>query len=510
MNIKTKINNRKSKLNIMISNGFIFPNNFFPKNKAYFLHKNFTNFNKSILKKKKINVSIAGRILSKRILGKAIFASISDCSGFFLDGNIQIYVNYNCLGKIEFNNFKNYDLGDIIGIYGFLFKTNMNELTINVNKIIFINKSIHQISSKFYGLLNKEIKYRKRYLDLIMNSKVRFVFKTRSLIISFIRKFLEENDFLEVETPMFHKIPGGALAKPFVTFHNSLNMKMFLRISPELFLKKLIVGGFNRIFEINRSFRNEGVSIFHNPEFTMLEFYSTYVDYKWLMIFVEKLLIKLIIFIHKKKIIKYCGKNINFSKPFKKLTIVDAILKYTNYTNFQLNNISFIYLELKKISSKIKKKIIKNLNLDLGQMQLYLFDITTKSKIINPTYIIDYPVSVSPLARLSKTNKNITERFELFICGCEIANGFSELNDSKEQSKRFLKQLLKYKNIKKKNIKKFLLKNNKYYDSDYINALEYGMPPTGGCGIGIDRLVMILTNSFSIKDVILFPHLRNI
>lgn len=510
MNIKLKINNRKTKLDLMISNGFNFPNDFFPKDKAYFLHKKFTNFSKFTLEKKKINVSIAGRILSKRILGKAIFASISDYSGFFLNGNIQIYINYNYLGKIEFNNFKNYDLGDIIGVYGFLFKTNINELTINVKKIIIINKSIHQISSKFYGLSNKEIKYRKRYLDLIVNNKVRFIFKTRSLIISFIRKFLEKYNFLEVETPMFHKIPGGASAKPFITFHNSLNMKMFLRISPELFLKKLIVGGFNRIFEINRSFRNEGVSIFHNPEFTMLEFYSTYVDYKWLMIFVEKLLNKLVIFIYKKEIIEYCGKSVNFSKPFNKLTIIDAILKYTNYTNYQLNNISFMYLELKKISSKIKKKIIKNLNLDLGQMQLYLFDITVKIKIINPTYIIDYPVSVSPLARSSKINKNITERFELFICGCEIANGFSELNNSQEQSKRFLKQLLKCKNIKKKDIKKFLLKNNEYYDADYINALEYGMPPTGGCGIGIDRLVMILTNSFSIKDVILFPHLRNV
>ncbi|WP_339045047.1 lysine--tRNA ligase [Candidatus Zinderia endosymbiont of Aphrophora alni] len=510
MNIFSEINNRKKKLDLMISQGFNFPNNFIPKNKTYFLCKKYNNFDKLILEKKKINVSIAGRIFTKRIFGKAIFALISDFSGSFLNGKIQIYINYNILGKIGFNNFKNYDLGDIIGVCGILFKTNTNELTIKVNKILFINKSIHQISSKFYGLSNKEIKYRKRYLDLIINPKVRLVFKIRSSIISFIRKFLEKNDFLEVETPMFHKIPGGASAKPFITYHNSLNMKMFLRVSPELFLKKLIVGGFNRIFEINRNFRNEGLSIFHNPEFTMLEFYSTYVDYKWLMIFIEKIFKKLTFFLYKKNIIKYREKKIDFSKPFKRFTIIDAILNYTNYTIFQLNNISFLYLELKKISLKLNKKIIKNLDMDLYQMQLILFDITTKSKIINPTYIIDYPVSVSPLARLSNINKNITERFELFIYGCEIANGFSELNDSKEQSKRFLKQIIKHKNINIKNIKKKTFKNNKYYDKDYINALEYGMPPTAGCGIGIDRLVMILTNSFSIKDVILFPYLRNI
>jgi lysyl-tRNA synthetase class 2 len=393
-----------------------------------------------------------------------------------------------------YSSFKKWDMGDIIGAKGKLFKTNTDELTIEVTEICLLTKSLRPLPEKFHGLQDQEMKYRQRYVDLMVNQETKDTFLTRSKAIQSIREFMVNNKFLEVETPMLHPIPGGASAKPFVTHHNALDMQMFMRIAPELYLKRLVVGGFDRVFEINRNFRNEGLSVRHNPEFTMMEFYAAYADYQWLMTFTEDCI---------RSTIKACGANlkltyqdkeIDFSQPFDRLTLVQAIEKYCDqYNAKELQDAEFIEQTLQKMGEELPP------NRSLGSLQLALFEAVAEEHLWNPTYIIDYPTEVSPLARASDSNPNITERFELFIAGREIANGFSELNDPEEQSERFKKQVEQ---------KEAGDDEAMYYDADFIRALEYGMPPTGGCGIGIDRLIMLITNKPSIRDVILFPHMR--
>jgi lysyl-tRNA synthetase class 2 len=385
-------------------------------------------------------------------------------------------------------------MGDIIGAKGKLFKTNTDELTIEVTEISLLTKSLRPLPEKFHGLQDQEMKYRQRYVDLMVNQETKDTFLTRSKAIQSIREFMVNNKFLEVETPMLHPIPGGASAKPFVTHHNALDMEMFMRIAPELYLKRLVVGGFDRVFEINRNFRNEGLSVRHNPEFTMMEFYAAYADYQWLMTFTEDCIRSSITACGMDLKLTYQDKAIDFSQPFDRLTLVQAIEKYADqFASKDLLNAEFIEQSLQKMGEELPS------NRSLGSLQLALFEAVAEEHLWNPTFIIDYPTEVSPLARASDNDPNITERFELFIAGREIANGFSELNDPEEQAERFKKQVEQ---------KEAGDDEAMYYDADFIRALEYGMPPTGGCGIGIDRLIMLITNKPSIRDVILFPHMR--
>ena len=487
------ISERRSKLEDLRKIGVAFPNQFKPENLSSELHKNFDSDDKETLEKKGIEVSVSGRMMLKRVMGKASFATIQDNNG-----RIQLYVARDFINSDDnpelYAQFKKWDLGDIIGAKGKLFKTRTNELTIEVTEILLLTKSIRPLPEKFHGLSDQETKYRQRYVDLIVNEDTKKTFLNRSKIISNMRAFMEGHEFLEVETPMLHPIPGGASARPFETHHNALDMDMYLRIAPELYLKRLVVGGFDRVFEINRNFRNEGLSVRHNPEFTMMEFYAAYKEYKWLMDFTENCIRDVTNKICGTLKITYQDKTIDFEKPFERLTLVEAIMKYSSeFSEDQLNDIDFIKSYLSKNGENLSDSA------GLGAYQLALFELEAEAKLWDPTYIIDYPTEVSPLARASDTNDAITERFELFIAGREIANGFSELNDAEDQAKRFQMQVA---------AKDAGDEEAMYYDADFIRALEYGLPPTGGCGVGIDRLVMLLTDSPSIRDVILFPHMR--
>ena len=430
---------------------------------------------------------IYGRIMALRFMGKAGFIKIKDFSG-----NMQCYVSTNTVGADEYKYIKKLDIGDIIYVNGSLFRTRTKELSVNVNCLKIINKSLHPLPNKWEGLKDKETKYRKRYLDLIMSLNTRNKFIIRSKVIKNFRTFLDNHDFLEVETPVFNQIAGGAVAKPFSTHHNSLNTKFFLRISPELYLKRLIVGGFEKIYELNKCFRNEGLSINHNPEFTMLEYYQTFSDYKKLMIFTEKMFLFVIKNTLGKTNLEYNNFCIDFKKPFKKMTMIESILFYNDDFKVDFFNSKDSLLKYLKQKNIIKKKDEK-----IGDLIYSIFEETVEKKLMEPTFITEYPVTVSPLAKRNSNNNEFTDRFELFICGKEISNGFSELNDPIDQEKRFKEQL------KNQN-----QNQNTDYDNDYIEALEYGMPPTAGQGIGIDRFVMLLTNSLSIKDTLLFPCLK--
>src|SRR5690606_36079999 len=404
----------------------------------------------------------------------------------------------SALGDALYNEFKTWDIGDMVGAEGTLFKTNRGELSVQVDVLRLLAKSLRPLPDKFHGLADQEIRYRQRYVDLIMTQQTRKTFITRSKAIDSLRRSMTDTGFLEVETPMLHPIPGGAAARPFVTHHNALDMEMFLRIAPELYLKRLIVGGFERVFEINRNFRNEGVSPRHNPEFTMMEFYAAYTDYHWLMDFTETLLRKTAQDVCGSTVLEYQGRTLDLGQPFDRLTIVQAIVKYApEYNAAQLDDVDFLRAELARKGVDMDDPVMARAG--KGALQLALFEETAETQLWNPTYIVDYPTEVSPLARASDAHEGITERFELFITGREIANGFSELNDPEDQARRFLAQV---------EAKDAGDEEAMYYDADYIRALEYGMPPTGGCGIGIDRLIMLLTDSASIRDVILFPHLR--
>jgi lysyl-tRNA synthetase class 2 len=485
---------RRSKLAALREQGIAFPNDFKPQHKAADLHEQHGQAERDALEAAGIPVVVAGRMMLKRVMGKASFATLQDASGLRADGRIQLYISNDSVGEELHQSFKHWDIGDILGAEGTLFKTKTGELTVKVLKLRLLTKSLRPLPDKFHGLSDQETRYRQRYVDLIMSEETRRTFKARTAAISSIRRFMDKEGFMEVETPMLHVIPGGAAAKPFTTHHNALDMEMFLRIAPELYLKRLVVGGFDRVFEVNRNFRNEGVSPRHNPEFTMMEFYAAYVDYLWLMDFTEALIRQAAIDAHGTAVLNYQGRPLDLSQPFQRMTIVEAINKYApHYSNAQLSDASFLKSELKKFG------VEPHAHAGLGALQLALFEETAESKLWEPTYIIDYPVEVSPLARASDTVPEITERFELFITGREIANGFSELNDAEDQAARFQAQ------VAAKNAGD---DEAMFYDADYIRALEYGLPPTGGCGIGIDRLMMLITDSANIRDVILFPHLR--
>ena len=484
---------RRQKLNALRQEGIAFPNDFVPANRAQALHDEYDALSREELEALNVQVSVAGRMMLKRVMGKASFATVQDGTG-----QIQFYINDKGVGEAVHETFKHWDMGDIIAAEGQLFKTQHGELSVRCAQLRLISKSLRPLPDKFHGLADQELKYRQRYVDLIVSPETRDTFMKRTKAMNAVRDFMVENGFMEVETPMLHPIPGGATAKPFVTHHNALDMQMFLRIAPELYLKRLIVGGFERVFEINRNFRNEGVSPRHNPEFTMMEFYAAYTDYQWQMNYTEQLLRDVAIRTTGSAILSYQGKELDLSKPFDRLTIIQAIEKYApEYIGAALTDENYLRSELRKHGVTMDDPQIKNAG--IGALQLALFEEVAEHLLWNPTFIIDYPIEVSPLARASDKVDGITERFELFMTGREIANGFSELNDPEDQAARFMAQVA---------AKDAGDDEAMYYDADYIRALEYGMPPTSGCGIGMDRLMMLLTDSPNIRDVLLFPHMR--
>ncbi len=482
---------RREKLAHLREEGFQFPNHFRRNHYARELLSQHNATDKEQLAIENVSVSVSGRIMLKRVMGKASFIHIQDKTG-----RIQAYIKGSEVPEGVYESFKQWDLGDIVGVTGTLFKTKTNELTIKANNIVLLTKSLRPLPDKFHGLADQEMRYRKRYVDLIVNEQTRETFKVRSRVISAIRDFLNEQDFLEVETPMMHPIPGGAVARPFITHHNALDMDMYLRIAPELYLKRLVVGGFERVYEINRNFRNEGVSTRHNPEFTMLEFYQAYADYKDLMDLTEKMIREVCQKVLNKTIVCYQEKEIDFGKPFKRMTMLEAICHHDKNASLEmLNDEAKARAYAKSLGIDIKQTY------GLGKIQTEIFEEVAESKLFEPTFITEYPTEVSPLARRNEDNPFITDRFEFFVAGREIANGFSELNDAEDQADRFKEQ------VKEKDAGDL---EAMHYDADYIEALEYGMPPTAGEGIGIDRLVMLLTDSPSIRDVVLFPHMRHV
>ncbi|RUA04135.1 MAG: lysine--tRNA ligase [Gammaproteobacteria bacterium] len=484
------VTERKSKLAALRELGNPFVNDFQPKDFAKDVSASYGQLSKEELDEKTVEVSMAGRMMLKRVMGKASFAHIQDSSA-----QIQLFVTRDELPEGFYNEqFKKWDIGDIIAVKGVLFKTQVGELSVRVKEIQLLTKSLRPLPEKFHGLSDQEIRYRQRYVDLIMNKDARDTFKRRSQIVSYIRNFFNGNDFMEVETPMLHSIPGGATAKPFETHHNSLDMQMFLRIAPELYLKRLIVGGMDRVFEINRCFRNEGLSTRHNPEFTTIEFYQAYATYHDLMDTTEDLFRGVAIDVCGNAIVNYQGDEFDFSKPFERISVFDAILKYNpDLSSDDLSEVNAT-ATAKKLGIDVKDAW------GLGKIQIEIFDATVEEQLMQPTFITEYPTEISPLARRNDDNPFITDRFELFIGGREIANGFSELNDAEDQAERFRKQ------VEEKDAGD---DEAMHYDADYIRALEYGMPPTAGEGIGIDRMVMLFTDSPSIRDVLLFPQMKS-
>jgi lysyl-tRNA synthetase class 2 len=480
---------RRAKLAALRARGPAFPNDFRRTHEAGRLHTDYGHLSREELEARPISIAVAGRMMLKRLMGKVSFATVQDGSG-----RIQFFVAKDDAGEAALEEFKRWDIGDLIAARGVLFKTQKGELSVRVNELRLLAKSLRPLPDKFHGLEDREQRYRQRYVDLIMNEEARAAFLVRSKTIAAMREFMLAEGFLEVETPMLQVIPGGAAAKPFVTHHNALDIDMFLRIAPELYLKRLVVGGFERVFEINRNFRNEGVSPRHNPEFTMMEFYAAYHEYTWLMDFTERLLRHAAIAATGSAVLQYQGQTIDLAQPFARMTIVQAICAHApQYTDERLADRAWLHRELRARGSTHAEEA------GLGALQLALFEEVAEGKLVQPTYIVDYPVEVSPLARASDTRPEVTERFELFIAGRETANGFSELNDPEDQAARFNEQA---------RAKAAGNEEAMYYDADYVRALEYGMPPAAGCGVGVDRFVMLLADAPSIRDVILFPHMR--
>ena len=484
---------RRAKLARLREAGQPYPNDFVPKDRADALLTAHADTSREALEEARVPVSIAGRMVLKRVQGKASFATVQDATG-----RLQLWINDEGVGAAQHEAFKHWDLGDIVAAEGILFRTMKGELSVRVASLRLLAKALRPLPDKFHGLADQEQRYRQRYVDLIANEDSRATFRARSTIVSQIRRTMTEAGFLEVETPMLQPIPGGAAAKPFVTHHNALDQQMFLRIAPELYLKRLVVGGFERVFEINRNFRNEGISPRHNPEFTMMEFYAAYTDYRWIMDFTEQVIRAAAIAATGSTTVRYGERTLDLGAPFARMTIVEAIRAHApQYTEAQLADAAFLREALKGFGVNVNDP--RHRNAGVGALQLALFEETAESQLWAPTFIVDYPVEVSPLARESDTRPGITERFELFITGREIANGFSEVNDPEDQAARFRAQV---------EAKEAGDDEAMYYDADYVRALEHGMPPTGGCGIGIDRLVMLLTDSPTIRDVILFPALK--
>ncbi|MFZ4287010.1 lysine--tRNA ligase [Variovorax sp. HJSM1_2] len=471
--------------------GVAFPNDFKPADRAAQLHATHAEQTAEELVAAGATASVAGRMMLKRVMGKASFASLQDSTG-----RIQIYVSRDDVGEETYALFKHWDLGDIVAAEGRMFRTKTGELSIHATSVRLLTKSLRPLPDKFHGMADQEQKYRQRYVDLITDESARQRFAARSKAVSALREFMVGNGFLEVETPMLHPIPGGANAKPFKTHHNALDQEMFLRIAPELYLKRLIVGGFERVFEINRSYRNEGISVRHNPEFTMMEFYAAYWNYQDLMNFTETLIRDAALKATGSLQLTYADKAVDLSQPFERLTIVEAIQKYTDAGD-NVTNAEWLTNALKKLGlNEAKNKLSTR---SLASLQVLYFEETVEEKLWQPTFIMEHPTEISPLARANDSRPEVTERFELYITGREFGNGFSELNDAEDQAARFNAQV---------EAKDSGDDEAMYYDHDFVRALEYGMPPTGGCGIGIDRLMMLLTDSASIRDVILFPALR--
>ncbi|MEL0630561.1 lysine--tRNA ligase [Psychromonas aquatilis] len=481
---------RLTKLDAMREKGQAFPNDFRRENISDELHQLYNEKSKEELEELAIEVSVAGRMMTRRIMGKASFATIQD-----MGGQIQVYVARDNLEEGFYNTeFKKWDLGDIVGAKGVLFKTKTDELSIKVSDIRILTKALRPLPDKFHGLSDTEACYRQRYLDLIANEESRKTFILRNKIVNAIRTYLNDRQFMEVETPMLQAIPGGATARPFETFHNALDLPMYLRIAPELNLKRLVVGGFERVFEINRSFRNEGVSTRHNPEFTMIEFYQAYADYIDLMNLTEDMLRTITENVLGSSIVKYGEEEFDFGKPFVRLTMKESILEYNEGIEAEeLESMEGLKALAKRLDIHIKDSWGE------GKVLTEIFEETAEHKLMQPTFITAYPAEVSPLARRNDDNPEVTDRFEFFVGGRELANGFSELNDAQDQAQRFMDQVAQKESGDDEAM---------FYDADYITALEHGLPPTAGEGIGIDRLVMLFTDSHTIRDVLLFPHMR--
>ena len=480
---------RRGKLAALRESGNAFPNDFHRNALADELHHMYGAHDNETLEQEQVTVAVAGRMMAKRVMGKASFIKLADRSG-----QIQVRLERDRLPEGVYQDFKKWDVGDILGASGELFRTNTGELTVRADDVRLLTKSLRPLPEKFHGLADQEIRYRQRYVDLIMNDKSRQVFRTRSEIVAYIRAFLDSQDFLEVETPMMQTTPGGAIARPFTTHHNALDMQLYLRIAPELNLKRLIVGGFERVYEINRNFRNEGVSTQHNPEFTMMEAYRAYADYNDWMDSTEAMLHGMADALNGTTVIGYQGETYDFGKPFARLTVEEAIVTHNpDFDRSKIRDRDYLAAWCRKLDARVEDSY------GAGKLQTEIFDQTCEAKLREPTFITQYPAEVSPLARKNDDDPFVTDRFELFIAGREIANGFSELNDPEEQAERFRAQAASRDAGDDEAMA---------FDYDYIRALEYGMPPTAGIGVGIDRLVMLFTDSPSIRDVLLFPHMR--
>ncbi len=485
-----QIQQRREKLAALRKEGNPFPNDFRRDALAGELLDQYADDVQG-LQNRTIRVKVAGRLMSRRVMGKAGFAHIEDAGG-----RLQLFLQRDNLPENVYNEeFKKYDIGDIVAAEGELFHTRTGELTVRVDRIRLLTKALRPLPEKFHGLTDAELRYRQRYVDLIMNQRTRSVFRTRAAIIQCIREFMVERSFLEVETPMMHPIPGGAVARPFRTHHNALDKDFFLRIAPELYLKRLVVGGFERVFEINRNFRNEGMSTKHNPEFTMMELYQAYADYQDLARMTEALMRRVCQAVTGETGIEYQGNRVDFSQPFQRFTLLESITHFNpDISADQLIDMDAATRLAKSMNIEIKP------GYGIGRIQMEIFEKRVEEKLISPTFITGYPVEVSPLSRRCDEQPELSDRFEFFVAGKEIANGFSELNDAEDQAERFRRQVEEMEAGDQEAM---------HYDADYIRALEYGMPPTAGEGIGIDRLVMILTDSPSIRDVVLFPHMRD-
>ncbi|PQQ26186.1 lysine--tRNA ligase [Photorhabdus hindustanensis] len=488
--LNNELQTRREKLATLRENGIAFPNDFRRENISEDLHAKYDDKTQEELEALNIEVTVGGRMMTRRIMGKASFVTLQD-----MGGRIQLYVARDDLPEGIYNEqFKKWDLGDILGARGKLFKTKTGELSVHCTELRLLTKALRPLPDKFHGLADQETRYRQRYLDLIANEESRKTFQIRSQVLSALRSFMVSKGFMEVETPMMQVIPGGASARPFITHHNALDIDMYLRIAPELYLKRLVVGGFERVFEINRNFRNEGVSPRHNPEFTMMELYMAYADYKDLIVLIEELFRTLTQNILGNTLVKYGEQEFDFGKPFAQMTMKEAICKYRPETKMaDLDDMDKAVAIAESLGIEVEK------GWGLGRVQCEIFEETAESHLIQPTFITEYPAEVSPLARRNDANPFITDRFEFFIGGREIGNGFSELNDAEDQAERFAEQVRQ----KDEGDDEAM-----FYDEDYVTALEHGMPPTAGLGIGIDRMIMLLTNSHTIRDVILFPAMR--
>jgi lysyl-tRNA synthetase class 2 len=479
---------RRAKLAALRETGIAFPNDFRRDHLAADLHAQYAEKDAAWFEANPVPVTVAGRMMAKRIMGKASFATLADRSG-----RIQLFLQSASLPD-SYEAFKGWDVGDTLGAEGVLFRTRTGELSVKAGSLRLLVKSLRPLPDKWHGLSDTDTRYRQRYVDLIVNDDSRKVFLQRTAIVKHIRAFLDGRDFMEVETPMMQPIPGGATARPFVTHHNALDMPMYLRIAPELYLKRLVVGGFERVYEINRNFRNEGLSTRHNPEFTMLELYWAYADYRQLMTLVEEVMTSLADAVLGSRQLRYQGRDYDLGKPFARITIEESLLQHNpGFDAAYLRDVPYLRQWVEKVGGKHSPSD------GAGKLQVEIFDQTVEHTLLDPTFVYAYPAEVSPLSRANDADPFLTDRFEFFLAGRELANGFSELNDPEDQAARFRAQ------VERKDAGD---EEAMFYDADYIRALEYGLPPTAGLGIGIDRLVMFLTDQAAIRDVLLFPHVR--